>query len=758
MNPPANSHFNPSFSTGGRIVGNTLRVGWRLRKAKSDVSASVMEGTSTPTIPGFGDLTVIGHGSTATVYRARQEGFDREVAIKVLNVDISDRRAQKRFQRERSLNGQLSDHPNVVTVLDSGFVDGRYPYLAMEFFEQGSLADQLRSNGPFDVALVLHIGVRIAGALETAHRLGVLHRDVKPHNILMSRFGEPALADFGIAAILELEQSMTAALTPIHAAPELLEGAEPTPQSDVYALGSTLYTLLAGAPPFAGPPGEGMLSQLLRISTTDVPTLVRGDMPDGLMELLRSTMAKRPHDRVASAEAVGERLREVQLGLKVTVSTLPVETNSNSSAREPLFDDRAVDANAEILDASTAARVAHSPVAQSPIAESSVVESPIAESSVVESPVVQSPMADSFRVESRDPSPAADLLNVDVNSPSLFDANLQAWANTELDQTPSLDSDVPETVQRNAPETVQRNAPETVQRNAPETVQRNAPANVQGNVPANVESDVHANAEREATPRAGEASAKLERQSPAQIDADSGTMTFSNHAPRPANPSIAPSDAPQKSASSNKSAVASTPKRVEPIRDEAAFTVSAKQLHPWQPLPNVEKKARWPWFAAIGGAIAGAGITIATFAVRSDEKPRTNIAASNVSTTIAGNNSANSSTTVTTTGSTIPPTTIDYTQFAPADVSVKPAANGVEVRFTDRTNRSRQHLLKIGRANDQSPINPVITKPGDAFVVLPLQIKPDEPICVVVSAIIDLSKKTFAETKPVCINGAEPLT
>ena len=160
------------------------------------------------------------------MYQATQDGYDRRVALKVLNIDISDRRAQRRFQRERALNGRLSDHPNVVTVLDSGFVDGRYPYLAMELFELGSLSDQLRQRGPFTVPAALHIGVRIAGALESAHRLGVLHRDVKPQNILQSRFGEPALADFGIAAILELEMehSLTAALTPVHAAPRAAGG------------------------------------------------------------------------------------------------------------------------------------------------------------------------------------------------------------------------------------------------------------------------------------------------------------------------------------------------------------------------------------------------------------------------------------------------------------------------------------------------------------------------------------------------------
>lgn len=175
------------------------------------------------TIAGYSELTVIGRGASATVYRALQENFGRTVAVKVLHVDVSDRKAQRRFEREKAINGRLSNHPNVVTVLDSGFVDDRYPYLAMEYFEHGSLSQRLTECGPFSVEESLHIGIRIAGALESAHKAGILHRDVKPQNILLSRFGEPALADFGIATILELEQSTTAALTPVHAAPEILE-------------------------------------------------------------------------------------------------------------------------------------------------------------------------------------------------------------------------------------------------------------------------------------------------------------------------------------------------------------------------------------------------------------------------------------------------------------------------------------------------------------------------------------------------------
>lgn len=303
---------------------------WR-RKREQVGSGDDLE-PGVPIVAGYVDLQAIGRGATSTVYRARQEDYDRLVALKVLHVDVSDRRAQRRFGRERQLNGRLSHHPNVVTVLDSGFVDGRYPFLAMELLDHGSLSDRLASRGPFDVATTLHIGVRIAGALATAHGIGVLHRDVKPQNVLLSRYGEPALADFGIASLLEMEHSMTAGLTPVHAAPEILEGADPSAAADVYALGSTLYTLLASAPPFAGPPGEGMLAQLLRITTSDLPALPRDDVDASLFDALRRAMAKQPDDRPASAAAFGAELQGIQVQLGHPKTTLPVEDGDDLDA------------------------------------------------------------------------------------------------------------------------------------------------------------------------------------------------------------------------------------------------------------------------------------------------------------------------------------------------------------------------------------------------------------------------------------------
>jgi len=114
-------------------------------------------------------------------------------------------------------------------------------------------------------------------------------------------------------------------LTPVHAAPAILEGGDPSPTTDVYALGSTVYTLLAGSPPFAGPPGQGMLAQLLRITTSDLPALVRADVPPSLMLALREATAKHPEDRTPTAVAFGRLLQMVQDDLGLSRTTLALD-------------------------------------------------------------------------------------------------------------------------------------------------------------------------------------------------------------------------------------------------------------------------------------------------------------------------------------------------------------------------------------------------------------------------------------------------
>src|SRR5690606_39135265 len=146
----------------------------------------------------------------------------------------------------------LAGHPNIVTVYTWGKSGAGYPYIVMEYMPGGSLADRMVAEGPLSWQEAVDIGVKVAGALETAHRAGILHRDVKPENVLLSAFGEAALGDFGIARITGGTETATGGITGSlsHVSPEVLEGNKPNATSDVYSLASTIYALIQGRAAF----------------------------------------------------------------------------------------------------------------------------------------------------------------------------------------------------------------------------------------------------------------------------------------------------------------------------------------------------------------------------------------------------------------------------------------------------------------------------------------------------------------------------
>lgn len=259
-------------------------------------------------VAGYRDLIRIGSGGFSVVYRAVQEAFDRPVAIKVLAVGPEDE-DRDRFLREARLTGRLTGHPNVVTVLDAGATASGKPYLVTEFCEGGSLRDRLKASGPLAAAEVAAVGAKIAEALAAAHEAGIVHRDVKPNNILISRFGEPALADFGVACVLDsmASESQLNVFSPHHAAPEVVNRGVPDAASDIYSLGSTLYHLATGRPPFDGD-AEDMEALLWRIVHEPPPVLDFPDLP-ALAAVVAMTLEKDPARRPPSAAALARDLR-----------------------------------------------------------------------------------------------------------------------------------------------------------------------------------------------------------------------------------------------------------------------------------------------------------------------------------------------------------------------------------------------------------------------------------------------------------------
>jgi serine/threonine protein kinase/plastocyanin len=290
-------------------------------------------------VPGYADLQEIGRGGYAVVYRASQLAFNRTVALKVLQRADLDDEQQRRFAKECQAVGGLSWHPHIVGVYDAGITPTGYAFLAMEFLEDGSLGDRLRREGPLAWSEALAIVIQVAGALEAAHQAGVVHRDVKPENLLVDHYGEVKLADFGIAAVSGGTQTATGVVTATisHAAPEILAGSRASVASDIYALGSTAYSLLVGKPAFWESTDEGVIPVIMRATTQPVPDLRPRGVPDDLSAAIELAMAKDPSRRPASARELGEALQAIQRthGLPVTDMRLRSARHTAPSPIDP---------------------------------------------------------------------------------------------------------------------------------------------------------------------------------------------------------------------------------------------------------------------------------------------------------------------------------------------------------------------------------------------------------------------------------------
>ena len=252
-----------------------------------------------PVVPGLSGLTVFARGGYATVFRAHQASVGREVAVKIENRSLESEKDQRRFLREARAAGRMSSHPHVVDLFDVGVTEDKHPFLIMELCE-ASFAERMR-RVPLGPAEVRDVGSKIADALAAAHAVGVMHRDVKPANLLLTRFGEPVLADFGLAVLAETrDTSITLELTPAYAAPEMFHHGRPVPASDVYALCATLYALMRGRPPRWRDDQHPSLMSLVDMFAEPVPELP--GVPPELIAILRRGMANDQHSRPTAAE------------------------------------------------------------------------------------------------------------------------------------------------------------------------------------------------------------------------------------------------------------------------------------------------------------------------------------------------------------------------------------------------------------------------------------------------------------------------
>jgi len=255
-------------------------------------------------IPGYQMLREIGRGGMSTVYLAVQQSLGREVAIKLMSPDLArDPQQVERFLREGSIVAKL-EHRHIVAVHDIGTVDGR-PYLAMEFVPGGRLPLEPGIGLPPSQALA--IARDIALALDHAHAHGVIHRDIKPDNILQRRDGTCALSDFGIARSLDGAAPMTqegvTVGTPHYMSPEQLQGGQVDGRSDLYSLGIVLHQLLTGRPPYQGTDGWAIGLQHINAPLPKLPDPLRRYQP-----LIDALMAKQPNQRPATGAAAVQLL------------------------------------------------------------------------------------------------------------------------------------------------------------------------------------------------------------------------------------------------------------------------------------------------------------------------------------------------------------------------------------------------------------------------------------------------------------------
>lgn len=278
---------------------------WRMKLSEGEVFANRYE-----------ILATLGRGGMGMVYRVIDRADGAERALKVLHATAEDEQAALRFRREIEVLSRIR-HPNVVQIFDFGVDEGRM-YFTAALIEGENLRAVLRRRGVFPALEVAQIGVTIANALAVAHGVGIIHRDVKPHNVMVGTDGKLTLLDFGVARGAGIDMNTITATgvmvgTPEYMSPEQFQGIRVDPRSDIYSLGVVLYELLAGALPFQAdtPVALGIRHQ------TEIPPAIRPQRPNvpaWIERIVMKCLAKQPSNRYATATEVASELSKPRLG------------------------------------------------------------------------------------------------------------------------------------------------------------------------------------------------------------------------------------------------------------------------------------------------------------------------------------------------------------------------------------------------------------------------------------------------------------
>lgn len=274
-------------------------------------------------------LHPLGKGGMALVFEAVDQVLERPVAIKLLRNDFStDIEFRERFLHEARSAANLT-HPNIVTVYDFGIDSGEI-FIVMELASGPDLKTSIEMNGPYSLESGLDIAIQICTGLGYAHRAGIVHCDVKPHNIIVTKDQVAKITDFGISRALNssapTEKNDVVWGSPQYLAPELIEGAPPTPAADVYSFGAVMYEIFSGKPPFVGDSVQEILDQQTNNSPRPIAEIVKG-FPADLDLVISKTLSKEISQRYRTADQLSNVLTLIKrrLGSAITSDIQPLK-------------------------------------------------------------------------------------------------------------------------------------------------------------------------------------------------------------------------------------------------------------------------------------------------------------------------------------------------------------------------------------------------------------------------------------------------
>ena len=298
-----------------------------------------------PELPGYTFVKLLGSGGFSDVFLYDQKLPKRRVAVKVLLTEEITDASRTAFVAEANLMAQLSAHPYIVTIYQADVASDDRPYFVMEYCSGPSLAERYKSE-TFSVADALRTGVRLSSAVATAHSAGILHRDIKPGNVLSNDYGWPALTDFGISSALDDELPLhtttvaealaentgtsgtgqSIGMSVPWSPPEMFEDdPQPDVRSDVFSLAATIYTILAGQTPFeVRGRSNGTLDLIGRIERGAITPMTRDDIPRSLTAVLQKGMSSDRNDRFATAVDFARALQRIELELGYAPTTIEV--------------------------------------------------------------------------------------------------------------------------------------------------------------------------------------------------------------------------------------------------------------------------------------------------------------------------------------------------------------------------------------------------------------------------------------------------